>query len=87
MSDTSYFDAQWHEARMERIYDQQRLDLITSLGLKLERDGNQFCYLYGENLQEGIAGFGDTPYLAMRDFYNRFMNEKIKIFPKSESTS
>ena len=31
-------------------------------------DGNQFCALYGENLQEGIAGFGDTANDAMRDF-------------------
>lgn len=31
-------------------------------------DGNQWCALYGENLQDGIAGFGDTVADAMRDF-------------------
>ena len=31
-------------------------------------DGNQWCALYGENLQDGVAGFGVTPDLAMRDF-------------------
>jgi hypothetical protein len=31
-------------------------------------DGNQFCALYGENLQEGICGFGDTPEEALKEF-------------------
>ena len=35
---------------------------------KLSMDGNKWCVLYGENLQEGCAGFGDSPELAMRDF-------------------
>ena len=30
-------------------------------------DGNQWCALVGENLQEGVAGFGDTPSDALRD--------------------
>jgi len=35
---------------------------------KLFIDGNQWCALYGENLQEGVAGFGDSPAKAMHDF-------------------
>lgn len=35
---------------------------------QLSLDGNQWCALYGDNIQEGIAGFGDTPELAMRQF-------------------
>jgi len=31
-------------------------------------DGNQWCALYGDDLQCGVAGFGDTPELAMADF-------------------
>lgn len=31
-------------------------------------DGDQWCALYGENLQEGIAGFGDSPADAMNAF-------------------
>lgn len=37
-------------------------------GAKLSKDGNQWCWLYGENLQEGIAGFGDTPAKAAVEF-------------------
>ena len=31
-------------------------------------DGNQWCALYGDNLQEGVAGFGDTPQEAAEAF-------------------
>ena len=35
---------------------------------KISLDGNQWCALYGENLQEGVAGFGNSPADAMWDF-------------------
>jgi hypothetical protein len=35
---------------------------------KLSIDGNQWCALYGDNLQDGCAGFGNTPADAMWDF-------------------
>ena len=31
-------------------------------------DGNQWCSLYGEDLQSGVAGFGDSPAKAMEEF-------------------
>ena len=34
----------------------------------LSVDGNQWCALYGDDLQSGVAGFGDSPALAMADF-------------------
>lgn len=34
----------------------------------LSRDGNQWCALYGTNLQDGVCGFGTTPDAAMKDF-------------------
>jgi len=35
---------------------------------KLSLDGNQWCALFGENLQDGVAGFGDSPEAAMWAF-------------------
>ncbi len=35
---------------------------------KISIDGNQWCALYGDNLQDGVAGFGDSPAKAMQDF-------------------
>jgi len=33
-------------------------------GARLFKDGNMWCVLRGANLQEGIAGFGRTPFDA-----------------------
>jgi len=35
---------------------------------KISKEGNQWCALYGDNLQDGVAGFGESPHLAMYDF-------------------
>ena len=35
---------------------------------KLSIDGDQWCALYGDDLQSGVAGFGDSPALAIADF-------------------
>jgi hypothetical protein len=35
---------------------------------KIYLDGNKWCALYGYDLQSGVAGFGDSPHLAARDF-------------------
>lgn len=35
---------------------------------ELSIDGDQWCALYGKNLQDGVAGFGKSPAKAMLDF-------------------
>ncbi len=42
--------------------------LFALLKPTIQRDGNQWCVLYGEDLMVGIAGFGDTPYKAVQDW-------------------
>jgi hypothetical protein len=44
--------------------------IAESLKPRITKDGDQWCCLYGENLQEGIAGFGDTPHAAIVAFNN-----------------
>ena len=51
---------------------------------KIFIDGNQWCALYGENLQDGVAGFGDSPDLAMRAFDNAWC-EKLSSHEKGEA--
>jgi len=41
---------------------------VVTLGLRPTRDGDQYCFLWGDNLHEGVAGLGDTPYEALLDF-------------------
>ena len=35
---------------------------------QISRDGDKWCVLYGENLQDGVAGFGESPAAAMENF-------------------
>jgi hypothetical protein len=51
-------------------YDRELLQNTPSMMLRprLSIDGNQWCALCGENLQDGVAGFGDSPEAAYRDF-------------------
>jgi hypothetical protein len=58
------------------IYQKETLELkrmflvIKELDIKLKKDGNQWCYIYGELPESNcIAGFGDTPVKALKDFY------------------
>lgn len=50
----------------------------TRLRPALTTDGNQWCVLYGDNLQDGIAGFGDTPEFAMLDFDENWAAEESR---------
>jgi len=40
---------------------------IKELIVKLSLDGDQWCALVGDNLQEGIAGFDSSPNLAIKN--------------------
>jgi hypothetical protein len=46
--------------------EQQRPSAIFRPVLSI--DGSQWCALYGADLINGVAGFGDSPDKAMRDF-------------------
>ena len=47
--------------RQNQEYHAERLRPFILYQPKLFRDGNQWCALLGENLQEGVAGFGPSP--------------------------
>lgn len=53
---------EWGTAALE----QQRPSILLKPAISI--DGNQWCALYGDNLQDGVAGFGDSPAKAMVDF-------------------
>lgn len=39
-------------------------------------DGDKWCALYGENIMEGVCGFGNTPAEAMTDFDKNWNQQK-----------
>jgi hypothetical protein len=54
------------EAWQQAAYDVTRPSVLFRPALSI--DGNKWCALYGSNLQNGVAGFGDSPDAAMRAF-------------------
>lgn len=40
-------------------------------------DGNMYSFLYGDNIMEGIAGFGETVALAAADFDKNWNEKKL----------
>ena len=61
-----------HQERMALALEQEEYNLFSMLHPTLKKDGNQWCVLYGQDLQNGIAGFGDTPRLAILDWNKRW---------------
>lgn len=43
---------------------------------KMFPDGDMWCALYGDNLQEGVCGFGKTPEEASYNFDIAWLNQK-----------
>lgn len=64
------------ESWQQAAYEQMRPSVLFKP--KLSRDGNQWCALLGDDLQSGVAGFGDSPAEAMLDF-DKSWNEKIGV--------
>lgn len=62
---------------LHAIHLQQCKTVLEILNPKLEIDGNQWCYIWGQMPETYIVGFGDTPFKAMEDFCNSFYNQKV----------
>ena len=60
-----------------RAIESEEFNLVSMLRPKVYIDGDRWCVLYGENLQDGVAGFGDSPILAVYDF-NRAWHRSLK---------
>jgi hypothetical protein len=65
------------QSRLAAAIEAEEYNLFSILKPKLYKDGNMWCVLYGENVQEGIAGFGFTPVQAIYA-WNRTWREGIK---------
>ena len=50
------------------IEEQKELNIVKTLRAKIFLDGDKWCVLYGENIQEGISAFGDNPMNAVYKF-------------------
>lgn len=56
---------------------------FTTLRPRMFRDGDKWCALYGDDLQAGVAGFGDSPEQAAMDFDTAW-GKKLTPYPKEK---
>lgn len=54
---------------------------VVILGLMPKRDGDEWCFLWGDSLQDGVCAFGKTPLEAIQNF-DKAMYEKLPDFTK-----
>lgn len=66
-----------HQSKMNVLVEREEMNLFSLLKPKISIDGDKWCVLYGENLQDGVAGFGDTLRKAIFDF-NKAFDEPVK---------
>jgi hypothetical protein len=62
----SHYAEMAYRAAQETAWEAQRPSVLFRPAVMI--DGNKWCALYGDDLQNGVAGFGDSPALAMADF-------------------
>ena len=67
-SEQAVLNNQWNAAQEANITEQARRAPHVLMRPAIYPDGNMWCALYGANLQEGVAGFGETPEAACADF-------------------
>lgn len=70
-----------HEAQMNYWAHKQDYVLAEALKPRFFIDGDMWCCMYGDNLQDGVAGFGKSPHDALLDWNNQF---KKNLKPNAE---
>lgn len=84
-SEQAILNTQWNAAAIACANEEERSRPFMMLRPRILQDGNQWCALYGDNLQEGVAGFGDTPDAASRDFDKNWREQKLTGAARSEA--
>lgn len=72
-----YYDNEVSAIELQIAEESKIMNVIAMLKPKFGVDGNQFYFLLGDNIQSGLAGFGDTAAEAAYDFWKSFYNYKI----------
>lgn len=56
------------EAELGVAIESAEFNLIRVLSPRISIDGDKWSVVYGENMQDGVCGFGTSPIKAMYDF-------------------
>ena len=81
-SEQSVLNAQWNAAAETVITEEARRAPHVLMRPLVYPDGDQWCALYGEDLQKGVAGFGATPEQAAANFDRNWREQTMVGFSK-----
>lgn len=76
MNSINHYETIQHQEKLNLIISEQELLLMKTYSLVPFKDGGRWCVLLGEDIQTGIAGFGDTPIEAVLAFGRAFNQGK-----------
>ena len=79
-NEAEYWNEKYNEDERQRTFKlDDPLDEtgIALLKPRLTKEGNEWCFIIGENIQEGLCGFGETVREAMDNFNTNFNLETI----------
>lgn len=76
-SDQGVLNAQWNAATEQAEAARATRAPHVLMRPRVFPDGSAWCCLRGENLQEGVAGFGDTPAAACAAFDTAWMEQRL----------
>ena len=82
-SEQAILNQQWNAAHLAELVELERKRPFMLLRPRMFPDGNQWCALYGDDIQAGVCGFGDTPEKAAHAFDLEWLNAKL---PNAEIT-
>lgn len=73
----NHYQSIQHQERLNLLIAEFDMVFVKAYNLIPFKDGNEWCVLLGDNIQEGISGFGKTPLNAILDFNMKFRSEVI----------
>lgn len=76
-SEQSVLNAQWNAAVEAQCTAMAARAPHVLMRPSLGPDGNKWSVLYGDNIMEGVAGYGDTPEEAMADFDKNWSSQTL----------
>ena len=76
-SDQAVLNAQWNAATEQAEAARAAAAPHVLMRPRVFPDGNAWCCLLGENLQEGVAGFGETPADACAAFDKEWIGRRL----------
>ena len=75
MNQMSQDESLLYQEKIGLLIEQREFNLVALLKPKIFIDGNMWCVLYGDNIQEGVCGFGKSPAKAIYEFNKAWHKE------------